>query len=101
MANRGRGRGGRGSGASTSGQVGSAGPSQGQARIYAITRQQAPAAPDVVTGTFPIFDHDAFVLIDPGSTCSFVSYEFALRVNVKVEPLDHSLCVFMPAGGMT
>ena len=35
---RGRGRGIRESGASTSGQVRSTGPSQGQARVYAITR---------------------------------------------------------------
>ena len=100
MASRGRGRGGRGSGASTLGQVGSTGPSQGQARVYAITRQVAPAAPYVVTGIFPIFDHDALILIDPGSTCSFMSYEFALRVHGIIEPLERSLCVFMPAGGM-
>ena len=54
----------------------------------------------MVTGTFPIFDHDAYILIDLGSTCSFMLYEFALRVNGKIEPLKHSLYVFMPAGGI-
>ena len=85
-ASRGRGRGGRGSGVGSSSQMGIAGPSQGQARVYAITRQEAPTAPDMVTSTFPIFDYDAYVLIDLGSTCSFVSYEFALRVNGKIKP---------------
>ena len=88
MSSRGKGRGGRGSGAGTLIRAGSAGPSQGQAKVYAITRQEAPAAPDMVTGIFLIVDHDVFVLIDPGSTCSFMSYEFVLRVKGKVEPLE-------------
>ena len=100
MSIRGRGRGGRGSGAGTSSQGGSAGLSQGQAKVYAITRQEAPVAPNMVTSIFPIYDHDAFVLIDPGSTCSFVFYEFALRVNGKIELLEYGLCVFMPTGGV-
>ena len=54
----------------------------------------------MVIGIFPIFDHEAFVLIDPGSTCSFVSGEFVLRVHRTIEPLEHNLCVSMPAGGI-
>ena len=99
-ASRGRGRGGRGSGVGSPNQMGIAGPSQGQARVYAITRQEASAAPDVVTGIFSILDHNVFVLIDPGSTCSFVSSEFVLKVHGDIEPLEHSLYVSMPAGGI-
>ena len=54
----------------------------------------------MVTSIFTIFDHDAFVLIDPGSNCSFVSHEFALRVHSKIEPLEYSICVSMLAGGI-
>ena len=54
----------------------------------------------MVTGIFTIFDHETFVLIDPEFTCSFMSYEFALKVHRIIEPLEHSLCVFMPARGI-
>ena len=35
-----------------------------------MTRQEAQATPDVVTGTLSIFGDDARVLIDPGATHS-------------------------------
>ena len=54
----------------------------------------------MVTSIFSLFDHNAYILIDPGSICSFLSYAFALRVNGKIEPIEHSLCIFMLAGGM-
>ncbi|KAL0298595.1 UNVERIFIED_CONTAM: hypothetical protein Sradi_6519300 [Sesamum radiatum] len=40
------------------------------------------------------------MLIDPGSTCSFVSHDFASRVHASIESLGHDLCVSMPAGGV-
>ena len=80
--------------------MGTACLSQGQARVYAITRHEASTAPDVVTGIFSILDHDAFVLIDPGSTCSFVFSEFVFRVHDNIESLECSLYVSMPAGGI-
>ena len=36
---------------------------------------------------FSVCGYDARVLIDPGSTCSFMSYDFALHVHGKIEPL--------------
>ena len=45
-------------------------------RVYAMTRQEAQATPDVVTGTLSIFGDDARVLIDPGATHSFISREY-------------------------
>ena len=77
---RGRGRG-RGGGTSAAIHTEYVEPSYPQARIYALTRQEAQASPDVVTGIISICKHDAYVLIDPGSTCSFISEEFALRVH--------------------
>ncbi|KAL0405467.1 UNVERIFIED_CONTAM: Retrovirus-related Pol polyprotein from transposon [Sesamum latifolium] len=35
-----------------------------------------------------------------GSTCSFISHDFASRVHASIEPLGHDLCVSMPAGGV-
>ncbi|KAL0286611.1 UNVERIFIED_CONTAM: Retrovirus-related Pol polyprotein from transposon [Sesamum angustifolium] len=37
----------------------------------------------------------AHVLIDPGSTCSFISHDFASRVHASIESLRHDLCVSM------
>ena len=46
-----------------------------------------------------ILGYEAFVLIDSGSTCSFISYEFILKVHGIIEPLEYNICVTMPAGG--
>ncbi|KAL2251399.1 UNVERIFIED_CONTAM: hypothetical protein Sindi_2262200 [Sesamum indicum] len=96
---RGRGRGGRGSGnlSMTSTRQGS--QRQPQARVYAITKEQAPTAPEVITSSFSICDSSAHVLIDPGSTCSFISRDFASHVHAKIEPFGHDLHVSMPASG--
>ena len=42
-------------------------------RVYAMTRQEAQATLDVVTGTLSISGDNARVLIDPGATHSFIS----------------------------
>ncbi|KAL2232343.1 UNVERIFIED_CONTAM: Retrovirus-related Pol polyprotein from transposon [Sesamum indicum] len=96
---RGRGRGGRGSGNLSMTSTGQSSQPQPQARVYAITKEQAPTAPEVITGSFSICDFSAHVLIDPGSTCSFISRDFASHVHAKIEPFGHDLHVSMPAGG--
>ena len=50
-----------------------------QARVYAVTQQDADAAPDVVTGIISILDHDAYTLVDLGATHSFASKPFLDR----------------------
>ena len=37
-------------------------------------------------------------MIDPGSTCSFISHEFALSVHSDISSLGYDICVSMPAG---
>ncbi|KAL2246181.1 UNVERIFIED_CONTAM: Transposon Ty3-I Gag-Pol polyprotein [Sesamum indicum] len=96
---RGRGRGGRGSGNVSTMSTGQSSQPHLQARVYAITKEQTPTAHEVITGTFSICDFSAYVLIDPGSTCSFISYDFASHVHAKIESFGHDLCVSMPAGG--
>ena len=67
-------------------------------RVYAMTRQEAQATPDVMTGTFSIFGNDARVLIDPGGTHSFISREYVTRVEMTPVPLGCGLEFVTPTG---
>ena len=69
-----------------------------QARVYAVTQQDADAAPDVVTGIIPILDHDAYTLVDPGATHSFASKPFLDRFQIETQPLEGRMRVSLPAG---
>ena len=69
-----------------------------QARVYAVTQQDADAAPDVVTGIISILDHDAYTLVDPGATHSFASKSFLDRFQIETQPLEGSMRVSLPAG---
>ena len=69
-----------------------------QARIYAVTQQDADAAPDVVTGIISILDHDAYTLVDPGATHSFASKPFLDRFQIETQPLGGRMRVSLPAG---
>ena len=60
-------------------------------KVYAMTRQEAHATPDVVTGILSIFGDDARVLIDPGATHSFISRGYVARVGMTPVPLGCSL----------
>ena len=71
---RGRGRGQASSSAQNTGRQEPQGqPSQGQARVFAMTHQEAAAALNVLTGKVFLFDIEIYVLIDPGTTHSFIS----------------------------
>ena len=54
-----------------------------QARVYAVTQQDADAAPDVVTDIVSILDHDAYTSVDPGATYSFASRLFLDRFQIE------------------
>ena len=69
-----------------------------QARVYAVTQQDADASPDVVTGIISILDHDAYTLVDPGATHSFASKHFLDRFQIKTQPLEGRMRVSLPAG---
>ena len=71
------GRGGRGIGRGSA--LGMQTETRTQARVYAVTLQDADAAPDVVTGIISILDHDSYTLVDPGATHSFASRPFLDR----------------------
>ena len=67
-------------------------------RVYAMTRQEAQATPDVVTGTLSIFGDDARVLIDTGATQFFISREYVTRVEMTPVPLGCGLEIATPTG---
>ena len=69
-----------------------------QARVYAVTQQDADAAPDVVTGIISILDHDAYLLVDPGATHSFASKPFLDRFQIETQPLEGRMRVSLLVG---
>ncbi|KAJ1441942.1 Retroviral aspartyl protease [Sesbania bispinosa] len=76
---------GRGSRVAQQSGRGSAGRGQaqarrGQARVFAMTRQDAQASNAVVTGILPICSRDDHVLFDPRAPHSFVSLSFATQL---------------------
>ena len=90
------GRGGRGGGRGSA--PGMQTEARTQARVYAVTQQDANAAPDVVTGIISILDHDAYTLVDPGATHSFASRPFLDRFQIETQPLEGRMRVSLPAG---
>ena len=65
-----------------------------------MTQQDADVAPapDVVIGIIFILDHDAYTLVDRGSTHSFVSKHFLDRFQIKTQPLEGCMRVSLPTG---
>lgn len=53
-----------------------------------MTQQVADATPDVVTGIISLFDTDAYVLVDPRATHSFIAREFIDRVGIELRPTE-------------
>ena len=69
-----------------------------QARVFAVTQQDADTTPDVVTCMISVFDRDAHILMDPRATHSFISMGFISNVNVESQPIDCSIVVSLPTG---
>ena len=69
-----------------------------QARVYAVTQQDADAALDVVTGIISILDHDAYNLVEPGAKHSFASKPFLDCFQIETQPLEGSMRVSLSAG---
>ena len=63
-----------------------------------MTRQEAQATPNVVTGTVSIFGDDARALLNPGATHSFISREYVARVGMTPVPLGCGLEITTPTG---
>ena len=90
------GRGGRGKGRGSA--LGIQTEARTQARVYAVTQQDADPTLDVVTGIISILDHDAYTLVDLGATHSFASKHFLDRFQIKTQPLEGRMRVSLPDG---
>lgn len=53
---------------------------------------------DVVSGTLAVDSHDAHVLFDSGASFSFISLDFARRVNISSHKISQSVHVSSPGG---
>ncbi|KAI3765789.1 hypothetical protein L2E82_15833 [Cichorium intybus] len=78
-------------------------PQKVKTRAFQLTREEAKETQDVVSGTLLINQMPAYVLFDSGATCSFVSYsfvsyEFGLKFNIPLEPLDRVCEVELASG---
>ena len=69
-----------------------------QARVFTVTQQEAYASPDVITGMISVYDHDAYALVDPGATHSFISVPFTERHQIESQPIDGRMVVSVPTG---
>ena len=69
-----------------------------QARIFALTRGEAEAAPEVITGKVLLYQLEVYVLIDPGSTHSFISSKMTSHLHKSQEILDLKVNVHTPLG---
>ena len=63
-----------------------------------MTKQDADASNDVVTGTISMFSRDVRVLFDSGATHSFISMTFACYASKNTEPLGYYLSIATPMG---
>ena len=71
---------------------------QGQARVFAMTGQEAAEAPDVIVGKVLLGDNEVYALIDPGATHSFIASNFASNLHVEPGLLNEQLRVRTPLG---
>ncbi|XP_050104752.1 uncharacterized protein LOC126584393 [Malus sylvestris] len=63
-----------------------------------MTQQEAEQDPRVITGTLPVCNTWARVLIDPGAMQSFVSSSFTRVMPSQPQPLGFDMLIQMPSG---
>ena len=88
--------GGRGSGRGPTPAASFQQSSGGQARVFTLTPEEAQTSNAVVAGTISVCGTDAFVLLDPGATHSFISPAFASRVGCRSSSMSTPLSVATP-----
>ena len=52
----------------------------------------------MITGMISVYDHDAYALVDPGATHSFISVPFTERHQIESQPIDGRMVVSVPNG---
>ncbi|KAA3487561.1 DNA/RNA polymerases superfamily protein [Gossypium australe] len=67
-------------------------------RAYAIRAREEASSPDVITGTFTIYDTSVIALIDPGSTHSYICMNLVFSKTFLVESTEFTIKVSNPLG---
>ena len=93
---RGRDKSAAGRGSTPIGQIHSG--TRTQARVFTVTQQEADASLDVITGIISVYNHDAYALVDPRATDSFISVPFTERHQIESQPIDGRMVVSVPNG---
>ena len=91
---RGRGRGAGGRGSTSIGQIQSG--TYTRARVFTVTQQEAYTSLDMITGMISVYDHDAYALVDPRATHSFISVPFIERHHIESQPIYGRMVVSVP-----
>ncbi len=63
------------------------------ARAYAMRAQEEQDAPDVIGGTFLLYDIPVHALVDPRSTHSYICIKFPRERGIQVEESDQDILV--------
>ncbi|KAA3470226.1 Gag-Pol polyprotein [Gossypium australe] len=65
-------------------------------RAYAIRAPEEASSPDVITGTFTLYDTNVIALIDLGSTYSYICMNLISSKTLPVEPTEFVSSVLNP-----
>ncbi|KAA3481121.1 zf-CCHC domain-containing protein/RVP_2 domain-containing protein [Gossypium australe] len=68
------------------------------ARTYAIRARKEASSPDVIIGTFSLYDTHVVALIDPESTHSYICMKLVSSMNMPVESTEFVIKVSNPLG---
>ncbi|KAA3474290.1 Transposon Ty3-I Gag-Pol polyprotein [Gossypium australe] len=67
-------------------------------RAFAIRARKEASSPDVITGTFTLYDTSVIALIDPGSTYSYICMNLVSSKTLPVESSEFVINVSNPLG---
>ncbi|XP_020518744.1 uncharacterized protein LOC110006678 [Amborella trichopoda] len=70
-----------------------------QGQLFSLTEQEAKVSISMIQGTLSVCNMQAKILVDPGSSHSFVAPHFACHMNAKPALLDWTLVVWISMGG--
>ncbi|XP_070011104.1 uncharacterized protein [Nicotiana sylvestris] len=71
----------------------------GQPRLFStLDRQSAEASAEVIIGILLVCSHNAYAIMDPGSTFSYVTPYFAINLGLELEQLSEPFLVSTPVG---
>ncbi|KAA3487675.1 DNA/RNA polymerases superfamily protein [Gossypium australe] len=67
-------------------------------RTYVIRAREDASCPDMIMGTFSLYDTHVIALIDPGSTHSYICMKLASSMNMPLESTKITIRVSNPLG---